>query len=258
MLWAWASLFLAAGGYAVGPRDVLEIRVYEEPELSRDATVGQDGAIGYPLLGRVPVTGLTTVQIAEGLRSRLGAKYLVNPQVFVEVKEYNSRRALVLGAVKNPGAYALTGNTGVMELVARAGGVSDGGGRRIVVIHGGRSAEPLLLDAGRLFGTGDLTQNHEVRDGDLVFVPPADGIYVYGEVKKPGAVAYRSGLTLLQAVSLAEGLSNRAAAKRVQILRGPPGHARKLTVDLERAASHPGADLVLEPEDIVIVPASWF
>lgn len=270
-----AGLLAVAGAaaYEIGPRDVLDIRVYDEPDLSKEAVVAGDGTVTVPLLGSVAVSGLTTEQAEMLLRRRLGEKYLVNPQVFVSVKEYNARRVVVLGSVKNPGPYALTGETRLVDLISRAGGVVAEGGKNIVLVRAltarpasapvtaaapVTSAAPIVIDAMRLLRHGDHALNYVVNAGDMVFVPKSDGVYVYGQVKKPGVVPYRDGLTVLQAVSLAEGLTTGADADSVRVIRSDRGREKTLQVNLDAVADNKAADVRLKPEDIVVVPESFF
>lgn len=268
-----AGLLAVAGpAYQIGPRDILDIRVFDEPDLSKEAVVAADGSISVPLLGTVRVAGLTTEEAESLLRTRLGERYLVNPQVFVSVKEYNARRVVVLGSVKNPGPYALTGETRLVDLISRAGGVSEEGGKHIVLVRAMNGAAgpaaavtaptaapaPIVVDATRLLQRGDRDLNYVVKDGDMVFVPKSDGVYVYGQVKKPGVVPYRDGLTVLQAVSLAEGLASGADADSVRVIRSDQGRERTIHVNLDAVADNDAADVVLRPEDIVVVPESFF
>jgi len=109
--------------YKIGPQDVLDIAVYKAPELGRSVQVADTGTVNLPLLGEVPAAGKTTRQLEHDLASKLGAKYLQSPQVAVHVKEYNSQRVTVEGAVKNPGVHALKTKTSLLQLVAISGGL---------------------------------------------------------------------------------------------------------------------------------------
>jgi len=109
--------------YKIGPQDVLDISVYKAPELGRSVQVADTGTVNLPLLGEVPAAGKTTRQLEHDLASKLGAKYLQSPQVAVHVKEYNSQRVTVEGAVKNPGVHALKTKTSLLQLVAISGGL---------------------------------------------------------------------------------------------------------------------------------------
>ncbi len=252
--------------YAVGERDVLAIRVFDEPDLSGEMVVDRQGAINYPLLGRIRVAGRTPAQIESLLQRALASRFLVDPQVFVTLKEYNSRRAVVLGMVKNPGPYSLTGSATILDLVSRAGGVLEGAGRNLVLIRGGNlpAAErvtgetaPVLVDSNRLLKEGDRSLNISVGHGDIIFAPRSDGVYVYGQVKRPGIVPWRDGLTILQAISLAEGLTNQAAESKVQIVRKSGSREQKLRVRLDDVVGGKASDLQLRPEDVIIVPESF-
>ncbi len=262
------SISEAADEYRVGARDVLEIRVFDEEDLSKEAVVHENGTIGFPLIGAVAVTGHTSAEIEQLIRTRLAERYLVDPQVFVQVKEYRSRKAVVLGMVKEPGPYSLSGRTTVLDLVSQAGGVLENAARSLVLVRGGNrtsgppaitsETEPVLIDAHRLLRFGEATLNLVVGDGDILFVPRSDGVYVYGEVKKPGVVPYREGLTVLQAVSLAEGLTNKANDGKVQVIRSQNGKERKMRINLGKVVDNKESDLRLQPEDIVVVPQSFF
>jgi polysaccharide biosynthesis/export protein len=253
----------ALSHFPVGARDVLAVQVFDEPELSQELVVGQDGRVRFPLLGAVTVGGLTPPEIEQVLEQALRERFLVNPQVFVRLKEYNSRQALMLGLVKNPGAYPLPGGTTILDLISKAGGLSDHNVKSLVLIRGGNLAgdvgeAPVVIDAHQLLRQGDRDLNVSVRHGDILYAPQADGVYVYGEVRRPGVVAFRDGLSVLQAVSLAEGLTNRASPRRVHVIRTEDGMQRKIEVNLNRVARDAAEDVVLQPEDIVVVPQSLF
>ena len=120
--------------YKIGPQDVLDIAVYKAPELGRSVQVADTGTVNLPLLGEVPAAGKTTRQLEHDLASKLGAKYLQSPQVAVQVKEYNSQRVTVEGAVKNPGVHALKSKTSLLQLVAISGGLDSTASDSTVVV----------------------------------------------------------------------------------------------------------------------------
>jgi polysaccharide biosynthesis/export protein len=255
-----------ARDYILGPHDIIEIQVFDEPELSKEGAINPEGRFGFPLLGSVPLGGLSVEAVEELLKRELSARFLVDPQVFVTVKEYNSRRAMVMGMVKEPSAYSLKGETTILDLLSRAGGMLDAGGKNLVLIRGANARgaagapppEPIIIDAHRLLRLGEAKLNLTVDHGDILFVPKADGVYVYGEVRKPGVVAHRDGLTVLQAVSLAEGLTNRARPSRVQVIRVEQGQQVKFQVNLDQVVRDAGKDIRLLPEDVIVVPESFF
>lgn len=112
-----------SAAYKIGPQDVLDVAVFKVPELARSVHVADTGTINLPLLGEVPAAGKTTRDLEGDLAKKLGAKFLQSPQVSVQVKEYNSQRVTVEGAVKNPGVHALKGKTSLLQLVALSGGL---------------------------------------------------------------------------------------------------------------------------------------
>jgi polysaccharide biosynthesis/export protein len=156
--------------YKIGPLDLLNISVFKVPDLTKDVQVAADGTINYPLIGDVPAAGKTAQQLEHDLTAKLGAKYLRNPQVTVMIKEYNSQRITVSGAVKTSGVYAIKGNTSLMQVIAMAGDVdttTDSG--NVVVfrmIDGQRSAARFDIDAIRAGKASDP----EVEPGDVVVV----------------------------------------------------------------------------------------
>ena len=136
---ASAGTLTAAGtpgnaGYKIGPADVLDISVFKVPELARTAVVDDEGAVNLPLLGDVPAAGKTSRELERDLAKKLGAKYLQSPQVTVAVKEYNSQRVTIEGAVKTPGVHALKGKTSLLQLVAMSGGLDTATSDSTVVV----------------------------------------------------------------------------------------------------------------------------
>jgi polysaccharide export outer membrane protein len=159
--------------YKIGPLDVLDISVFQAPELTKTVTVASNGTIDFPLLGEVPVAGKSTYQLQKELNAKLGAKYLQNPQVTVTVAQFNASRVTVSGAVKNPGVFPYKGET-LLQFVTMAGGLSDDALNTVVVLrqsNGTRSAAKFNIadiEAGRLtdppMEAGDLV----VADSNVV------------------------------------------------------------------------------------------
>lgn len=156
--------------YKIGPLDVLDISVFKVPDLTKEVQVAEDGSINYPLIGDTPAAGKTAHELEQELTKKLGSKYLRDPQVTVFVKEYNSQRVTVSGAVKTAGVYAIKGSTSLMQVVAMAGDIdltTDSGD--VVVfrnIDGQRSAARFDLDAIRSGKAADP----QVEPGDVVVV----------------------------------------------------------------------------------------
>lgn len=267
--------------YTVGPDDVLEVKVYDEEDLSRTTQVTSRGTIALPLLKDVHVAGLTASQVAEKLEALYGADYLHSPQVFVSVKEFRSKTVQVLGAVKNPGVYTLRGRSAVLDVLGLAGGISEAGGASLLLLRppergahdpeaarkrelaAGNAAfkegvEPITVDVHRLLVEGDVGQNLEVKGGDTVFVPRGGEIYVLGEVRNPGSVKFEEGMTLTQAISKTNGFTKTASKGRVQIVRVENEKKTQYDVNVKRIEAGKERDFVLQSRDLVVVPESIF
>jgi polysaccharide export outer membrane protein len=252
-----------SGNYVIGPQDVLTITVWDQADLSGKFTVESDGSFSFPLVGRIKAAGLTLRDFETELKRRLADGYFKNPQVSVAVDEYRSQRIFVVGEVRTPGSYPLTGDMSLIEALARAGSTTPSASGEVLIVHpptGKISDGPLLpnqvadaevirVDLKRL-QEGGLTQNYPLRDGDTVFVPRAETIYVFGQVKNPGAYALQSkDTTLLQALSLAGGVTDRGAINRVKIIRVVAGKMTEVKAKL--------TDIV-KPGDTVVVPERFF
>lgn len=238
----------AAATYQVGPRDVLHIAVFQEESLTGDYTVSEAGDIDFPLVGKVAVEGLSASAVDELLTGRLAADFLVQPQVQVRVASFASMPVRVLGAVKKPGVYPLTGPTSALELVAMAGGMSAEGVSEVRITRRGEDT-PLVL---RLDQAMADESRWMLRQGDSVFVPPPEVVYVSGEVSKPGAVPFSEGLTISQAIILAGGSKSTARLRKVWIKRG----AEQIKVNLKRVLQGRDEDVVLLPDDTVLLSES--
>lgn len=245
--------------YTVGPDDVIEVKVYDEEDLSREVVVTGEGKIALPLVGDVPVLGLTAAQIEDRLEALYGADYLKSPQIFVSVKEFRSKGVKILGAVRNPGAYKLTGTSTVLDVITLAGGVSESGGKNLLLLKATKDGvvEPTPVDLHRLLVEGDIAQNLPVVGGEIVFVPRGDEVYILGEVRNPGSLKFEEGMTLTQAITKTNGFT-KTASKRVQIVRVENDKKTQLDVNVKRIESGKESDPILRARDLVVVPESIF
>ncbi|MEQ1577779.1 MAG: polysaccharide biosynthesis/export family protein [Hyphomicrobium sp.] len=154
-------------GYKIGPLDVLDVSVFKVPELSKSVQVAETGSINLPLVGEVPAAGKTAQQVERDLTAKLGAKYLQSPQVTVYVKEYNSQRVTVEGAVKKPGVYPIRGNSSLLQFVATAEGFDANADSSVVIfrtVNGKRTAAKFDVSEIR---TGQA-QDPAVQSGDVI------------------------------------------------------------------------------------------
>ena len=249
--------------YVVGPQDVLSITIWDQIDLSGKFTVETDGSFTFPLIGRVKAGGLTLRQIEAELKKRLTPDYFRNPQLTVAVDTYRSQRVFVVGEVRTPGTYILSGDMSLIEVLSRAGSATSYASGEAIVVRaadGEAPGRPLLPNEAaasttirvdlRELQSGALLKNIALRDGDTIFVPRAETIYVSGQVKNPGAYALQTkDTTVLQALSLAGGVTDRGSTKRIKIVRLVKGKKTEIKVKL--------SDVVL-PGDTVIVPERFF
>ncbi len=257
----------AQKNYRLGPEDEIEIRVWDHDDLTRKTQVGLDGTISFPFAGVIKAQGLSVQELQKELERRLGPKYIVDPHVSITVTQYKSHKYFVVGNVQRPGTYPLIKPIRVVEAISQAGGVASGtyskplSGAVAIIIRaqpGENSDRPKLPDqipASRKITVslsdalaGDPTQNLEIKNGDTVYVPNLV-YYVSGEVKKPGRYPYEENMTVLQAVTTAEGFNDKASPRSTYIIRKKSGREEKINVGME--------DLI-RPGDTIVVPESWF
>lgn len=247
--------------YVIGPEDVLEVIVWESDDLSGKAAVSLEGYINFHLIGKVRASGLNTGELSRKITELLAGGYIVNPQVTVRVMEYKSQKVFIIGEVQRPGTYYLTRKTSLVEAVAMAGGLSGDADREVLVVRPKRKGpdkaqpsspaeegEQIRLDlSGAL--EGDLSQNVYLQSGDSVFVPRVKTFSIMGEVKSPGKYNLDKGTSVIKAISMAGGTTEKAAMGRTKVVRMSGDKIKETKV---------GMDETVQPNDIIIVPESFF
>ena len=249
----------------LGPHDLLEISVFDLDQFSRTVRVADDGTITLPFLGRIEVRGLTRIALEQKIAGLLGDRYINDPQVSVFIKEYESRKVSVSGAVKNPSTFHLMGSKTLLDVVSEAGGFTQDVGRLVFVIRRkpDGSTERITIDLESLIYKGESSLNVPILPGDVVYAPIEEKITVYvnGAVRTPGGYEFKHGdqITVLRAITKAGGTTERASEKKVQIIRrNPDGGQSVIPVDLRKVRSGKIPDPVLNREDVVDVPESFF
>lgn len=234
--------------YKVGAGDTIEIQVFGEPQLGRTAFVPTGCQVDVELIGSILACGRTTREIADDVRARFADGYLALPRVIVEVKTYGSQRIEVRGAVKKPGIQVLMGPTSISRAITEAGGPE--GPNVIDVQVQKREGTVTSFHVSKLDNTDETTF---LEAGDTVILRPGRVVYVEGEVKTVGPVPYCDGITVSQVLSLAGGPGPFASLRRVHVLTASGGRIR---VNLQRVNDGRASDLVLGPDDRVIVGRS--
>jgi len=235
--------------YKVGAGDLLRIAVFGNPDLAGDVRVSQTGNITIPLIGSVPVSGLSAREVETTLAERLTAgRFIRDPQVTVLVVDYQSQRVAVMGEVARPGQYPLTGRRRVLNLLADAGGITNAtAGDQVILIRADGSR--VQLDSIALLN-GDPAQNPVLGPGDTINVPKASLFYIYGEVQRPGMYKLERNMNVTQAISAAGGLTRRGSERGTSVKRHDASGK-------ESRARVKGNDLV-HPDDVLFVKESWF
>lgn len=242
----------AGKGYVVGEGDTLKISVYNHDDLETTVRVGGNGDILLPLLGRVIVEGLTVSEVTDKISKLLNNGYIINPQVNVFIVEFRSKKVVILGQIFKPGVYELSGPTTFLELLSKAGGLTDNAGDRAIIKSENKDLVQkfLTINIKSLLEAGDLKENVLIQDGDNVYIEKSGICYVTGEVKKPGAYKIDEYTTVIKAIALAEGFTGKASKKSVNIIRVINGEKTTLE-DIPLIES-------VKDEDIIIVPESFF
>lgn len=239
----------------IGPGDLIEMTVYNIPELATKTRVSSKGDMYCPLIGYMHVAGQTAEQAQNAIEERL-ASFVKNPHVTLFVSEYASQGASVLGEVAKPGIYPVLGQQHLFDLISAAGGLTDKSGRTLTVTHRSDPSNTITVVLPRNLQDNSET-NVAVFPGDTVIVSKADIVYVVGDVLRPSGVLMDSGgLTVLQALALAGGTGRTAKLNGAKILRKEATGMTQVPVDLKKMLQAKVADLRMEPNDILIVPSS--
>ena len=240
--------------YIIGEGDVLKITVYGHNDLTTVERVSGNGMINFPLLGQVSVAGLAVSEISIRLSSMLADGYIVDPQVSVFIEEFRSQKAVIMGEVVRPGLYELKGRTSFLELVSMAGGLTRDAGDTAIVKRKSRRAkgeeEIATIDLVRLIQEGDTSLDVPVLEGDSIYVAKAGLIFVTGEVKRPDAYKFEDDTSVIKAITMAGGFTDKASAGRVKIIRKVDGK--------ERIVDNVNMDDPVLSGDVIVIPESFF
>jgi polysaccharide biosynthesis/export protein len=260
----------------IGPQDLLEITVFEAPEMNRTLRVSLDGEISWQLLGEVKAAGLTPRELEAAMEELLRRTYMKDPHVGVFVRELQSHPVSVVGAVKRPGVFQIPGTRSVIELLSMAEGLADDAGDTVLIMRGANPAEPgaaesqdsaregnseiVKVNLKNLLESTDPSVNVPVHPGDIVKVARARIVYVVGEVKKPGGFVLNTNenISVLQALALAEGVTRTSAKSQARIIRTDPitDKRTEIPLDLGKIQTSKAPDPILQPKDVVFVPGS--
>ncbi|CAG1013404.1 hypothetical protein BURC_00417 [Burkholderiaceae bacterium] len=264
LLQFWLVLFFASGTAAfaqtqakaehtLGAGDVIRVNVFQNPDLSLETRISELGTITFPLVGSVNIGGLSITgaeqRIAKALRD---GKFVLNPQVNVQLLQIRSAQISILGQVGKPGRYPIDQvGSRVSEMIAAAGGVVPGASD-IVTLVGHRNGRPVKLDIDlpAILQSGKAELDAVVASGDILYVDRAPIYYVYGEVQRPGVARLERGMTVMQALAQSGGLTQRGTERGLRIHRRDASGAVKVV--------QPGMNDHVERDDVIYVRESVF
>jgi polysaccharide export outer membrane protein len=241
--------------------DLLDVVIFETPELSGRFRVNMKGDILLPLAGALHVEGLTLAEITDAVAERYkAAKILVDPQVTVFVAEFTRRTITISGEVRSPGVYPIVAPRTLADTMAMAGGLSEAASRTVSIVH---AADPdkiihVTLNVGAQTPVSIREGRIEILPGDHIYVARSGVVYLVGELQRPGGyqVEHNNRLTLLEAVALAGGLTRTAKGSQSRLIRRSPTGREELTVNLQKVLYGGGPDMLLTDGDILFVPNS--
>ncbi|MCU0870303.1 MAG: polysaccharide export protein EpsE [Burkholderiales bacterium] len=232
-----AGLWLAAATahaqvvrpYLIGAGDVIKIVVFQNPDMTTEARVGDNGLVTFPLIGAVDVGNGTTVQAEQKIATALKAGgFVLKPQVSITVVQFRSRQVSVIGFVNRPGRVSLEDQTlRLADVLALAGGTNPNAADTVYVLRNrpGKDAkeERITVDLDAAVRFNDLSQNLEILPGDTIYVPRESNFYIYGQVGRPGMFRIERGMTVVQAISAAGGITLRGTEKGITLRRKDSG-----------------------------------
>jgi polysaccharide export outer membrane protein len=237
----------------LGPGDSVTMHVFGQPDMDTVLGVADDGSIRVPLAGAVPVAGLSPENAARRVeRAFKDGGFFVDPHVTLTVTQSLSQRVSVLGEVKTPGRYPVDAKTTIIDLLAQAGGQTELASDTVYVLRADASGTikryPVNLKG--LEGTGPTTPTQLLRAGDSVYVPRAEQFFILGEVQKPAMYKLEPNLTVIQAISVAGGVTAKGSDRRVEIKRvGKNG---------EQVVVKAKPNDLVQPDDVIRVKESIF
>jgi len=240
--------------YRIGAGDTVRITVYQSPDLSLETRLTEAGVISYPLIGAIRLGGLTINEAEAALANALKkGDFIKNPQITVMVTQVRANQVNVLGQVGRPGRIPLdVAGMRLTDVIALAGGVATSAGSDTVVVTGVRNGQPFRreVDLPRVFAPNGRNEDIVIQPGDAIWVDRYPVIYLYGEVQRPGQLRLERGMTVMQALASAGGLTQRGTQRGLRVSRrGATGQVQSLELTLDDA---------LQTGDVVFVRESLF
>jgi polysaccharide export outer membrane protein len=253
------STVTASPAIEIGAGDVLDVKVYDVPELSGEFRVSQDGYIDIPLIHKIRVIGLTADESASLIAQRFkSGGFVLHPQVMVAVVQYTSQGADLMGEVRKPGIYPTLGTRRLLDMLTLAGGVTPSAGNLVTIIHRKDPHHPVYLALAQSAAGYRLQRNPVILPGDTIIVQKSGIVYIMGAVGRPGGYLVNNNepLTLMEAISLAGGTTVTSKIKEVRLIRKVHSGKEIVRLNLDKIYKGKEADVAVNDGDIVFVPTS--
>ena len=239
--------------YVLGPGDIVRITVFQNPDLTTETRVSENGTLTFPLIGSITVGGQSTTKAESTIATRLReGGFVLMPQVNVLPVQIRGNQVAVLGQVNRPGRFPMeTANLRLTDMLAIAGGISSNGADKVVLV-GVRDGKQIRreIDIPALFMNGDLANDVLVSGGDLIYVHRAPVYYIYGEVQRAGAYRLERGMSVMQGLAVGGGATVRGTMRGLRVHRRDADGALKVI--------EPQLDDLLQVDDVIYVKESLF
>jgi polysaccharide export outer membrane protein len=243
----------------IGPGDIVQIHVFDTPELDQGVRVTDGGTIPLTVGGDVKIAGETPAQAARAIEKTLvDGRFLLHPRATVTVAEFATQKVSVLGEVKVPGAYAINTPRSVVDVLTLAGGLNDMADRKIKIERHGTHEKVTYFVANNADTALDLAVM--VAPGDTLYVPKAGLVYVLGDVGRPGGYTMTNNdaeITALQLVARAGGTNHSAVPSKAILMRKTATGYTNTPIELSRMQKGKAPDVTLEASDVIYVPFSY-
>lgn len=253
-----AAVIANAQSSSLGSGDLVKITVYGQPDLNTITRIGPDRTISFPLIGKVTIGGLSVGSAEQKIGSELERRNFVrNAQVSIlleEARTTSQNSVTILGEVQTPGIYplqahALDGVQTLVDLIARAGGLSKEAADHLLLLKNSQSSHKNAVDLIDLLQRGDLQNNVKLRGGEVVVVPAAEVFYIYGQIQKPGKYRIERNMTVMQAISVGGGVTEMGSENGVSIKRRKGAKLQSISAKL---------DTRLAADDVIYIKKSIF
>jgi polysaccharide export outer membrane protein len=241
----------------LGPGDLVEISVYNIPELTTKARLSSSGDVYLPLVDDVHIGDLTQEEAQRVIEKRLAdGGFVNNPHVTVFIAENSSGAVTLLGEVARPGPYPIVGERRLYDIFSAAGGLTEKAGKTVTITHRNDTEHPVAVKLAENFAQTPET-NVVIRQGDTIVVHRAGVVYVVGEVGRPsGFLMDSDNLTVLKVIALAGGTTRTAKLSGAKLLRKTPDGVQETTVALNKILQAKAPDVPMKADDVLFVPSS--